>query len=110
MSQTGKQDLDEALANPEALQKQLSDWEHRLRVRTRIHVASALVFLIGMGTSLWLFFENPAKAEEAAAAAIGFTLIGIFQGIQALSTRRQSLAMQTCKEALETQEKRPDRT
>jgi hypothetical protein len=110
MSLTGDQELDQAPVSPGDLQMQLSDWEHQLRIRSRIHVASALVFLIGMGTALWLFFEVPAKSEEAIGGAIGFALIGIFNGIQALSTRRQTRAMRSCRETLEKRAEQPDRT
>ncbi|MEK7950051.1 hypothetical protein [Luteolibacter soli] len=95
MSQTGKQDLDEALASSEALQKQLDAWEQRLRVKTRLCAGLAVVFFIAAGVMLWLFFEVPAKAEEAAGAAIAFGLIAIFQGIMALSSRSQGNAVRT---------------
>jgi hypothetical protein len=87
MSQTGKQDLDEDLESPEALQKQLDAWELRLRIRSRLHTGLALMFFIGMGTALWFLFENPVKAAEATGAAIAFALAGIFQAILALSSR-----------------------
>ena len=90
MSQTGKQDLDEALANPGALQKQLDGWERRQRVKSRIHASSALLFFIGMAAALWFLFENSAKAAEATGATIAFALIGIFHTIMALSSRGQS--------------------
>jgi hypothetical protein len=100
MSQTGKQDLDEALASPGALEEQLGDWERRLRIRTWIHAGSALLFFIGVGVALWFFFEEPSKSTEAAGAAIAFGLIGMFQAILAISSRRQGRAAQRCKQAL----------
>ena len=101
MSQTGKQDLDEAIASPEALQKQLDAWERRQRVKTRLHAGVAIVFFILAGVALYLFFVNPFKAEEAAGAAIAFALIGIFQGILAFSSRGQGRAVRTVREALD---------
>ena len=101
MSQTGKQDLDEALASPGALQKQLDAWEQRQRVKTRLYAGLAVASFIGAGVALYLFFVNPSKAEEAAGAAIAFALIGIFQGIMALSSRGQGRAVRTVREALD---------
>jgi Kef-type K+ transport system membrane component KefB len=101
MSPTGKQDPDEAIANPEALQKQLDAWEQRQRVKTRLHAGLAVVFLIGTGVALYLFFAVPYRAEEATGAAIAFALIGIFQGILALSSRAQSRAARTVLQALD---------
>lgn len=82
-----KQDLDEALASPEALQKQLGVLLQRQRVNAWIHAGSAVIFFIGMGVALWFLFENPSETTEAAGAAIAFALAGIFQGILALSSR-----------------------
>ena len=95
MSQTGKQDLDEAIASPEELQKQLDAWERRQRVKTRLQAGLAVLFFIGSGGALCLFFVIPYKAGEAAGAAIAFALIGIFQGIMALSSRAQGRAVRT---------------
>jgi len=107
MSHTGKQELDEALANPEALQKQLGDWERRQRVLGRVHLVLALAFLTGTVAALWFLFENPSKAAEAAGAAIAFAIIGIVQGLLAFSSRRRGRAAQICKEALNANRNSP---
>jgi hypothetical protein len=107
MSPTGKQDLDEALASPGALEKQLGNWERRQRVKARIHAVSALAFFTGMSVALWLFFEEPSKSTEAASAAAAFALVGVFQGILALSSRAQGRATRRCRETLEVKDKNP---
>jgi TRAP-type uncharacterized transport system fused permease subunit len=107
MNQTGKQELDEALANSEALQKQLDGWERRLQVQGRVHLVLAMLFLTGTVAALWFLFEHPAKAAEAAGAAIAFAIIGIVQVILASSSRRQGRAAQICKEALNAKRNNP---
>jgi hypothetical protein len=106
MSPPRKQDLDEALASPGALQ--LGVLEQRQRVKTWVHAGSAALFFIGMGTVLWLCVENPSKSEKAAEAAIAVGLLAVFQGILAISAHKQGRAMQTCREILRTKAEEQD--